>query len=479
MLLCKPLLIDIAASFYLTSISTSANISLTFGTLAMEERIILNCISDGVLTIDLDGRINYVNKAMQELLGYPDTEMIGKRCENFIRSNICATEDCALRRTLARRERLSNYESFIENREGRRIPVNINTDLLFDEAGSLIGIVEVFRDISQIKELKERLANVYRFDNIVTKNKRMKEIMDILPSVAQARTTVLIEGESGTGKELIAKAIHNNSNRKDKPFIAVNCAAIPETLIESELFGHVKGAFTGAHQDRIGRFELANHGTIFLDEIADMSLSTQAKLLRVIQEEKFERVGGTKTITVDVHIIAATNKGLMKEVKKGRFREDLFYRISVFPVSLPPLRERREDIPLLISYFIEKFNKEMGKAIDNVAPQVMNVMLNYFYPGNIRELRNIVEHAFICSKDNTILPEHLPGELLREGERLNIAVGQTSSLDKLEKEWILRMLDETGWRYAETAKRLGISRTTLWRKVKSFGIEDNSLLVHK
>ncbi|MCC6544842.1 MAG: PAS domain S-box protein, partial [Nitrospirae bacterium] len=177
MLLCKPLLIDIAASFYLTSISTSANISLTFGTLAMEERIILNCISDGVLTIDLDGRINYVNKAMQELLGYPDTEMIGKRCENFIRSNICATEDCALRRTLARRERLSNYESFIENREGRRIPVNINTDLLFDEAGSLIGIVEVFRDISQIKELKERLANVYRFDNIVTKNKRMKEIM--------------------------------------------------------------------------------------------------------------------------------------------------------------------------------------------------------------------------------------------------------------------------------------------------------------
>ena len=445
----------------------------------MEERIILNCISDGVLTIDLDGRINYVNKAMQELLGYPDNALIGKRCENFIRSNICATEDCVLRRTLAKRERLSNYESFIENREGRRVPVNINTDLLFDETGSLIGIVEVFRDISQIKELKERLEDIYQFGNIVTKDRRMKEIMAILPSVAQTKSTVLIEGESGTGKELIAKAIHNNSRRKDKPFIAVNCAAIPDTLIESELFGHVKGAFTGAYQDRVGRFELANHGTIFLDEIADMSLATQAKLLRVIQEEKFERVGGTKTIAVDVHIIAATNKGLLKEVKEGRFREDLFYRISVFPISLPPLRERREDIPLLITHFIEKFNKEMEKEIDNIAPQAMNVLLNYYYPGNIRELRNIIEHAFICSKDNTILPEHLPAELLREGERLNITSMKSSSLDNVEKEWILRMLEETGWRYAETARRLGISRTTLWRKVKSFGIEDDSLLVHK
>ena len=225
----------------------------------MEERIILNCISDGVLTIDLGGRINYVNKAMQELLGYPDNAMIGKRCENFIRSNICATEDCVLRRTLAKKERLSNYESFIENKEGRRVPVNINTDLLFDEAGSLIGIVEVFRDISQIKELKERLADVYRFGNIVTKDRRMKEIMAILPSVAQARSTVLIEGESGTGKELIAKAIHNNSNRKDKPFIAVNCAAIPDTLIESELFGHVKGAFTDIRHPVCGALEVMRH----------------------------------------------------------------------------------------------------------------------------------------------------------------------------------------------------------------------------
>ena len=443
----------------------------------MVERIILNCISDGVLTIDLLGNIQYVNKAMQELLGHPESELTGKRCEQFIRSNICVSEDCILRRSLAKRENISNYETFVVNSEGRRIPVNINTDLLYDEAGNLIGIVEVFRDISQLKELKERLTEVYQFDNIITKDRRMKEILAILPSVAQSKSTVLIQGESGTGKELIAKAIHNNSPRKDKPFIAVNCAAIPETLIESELFGHVKGAFTGAHQDRIGRFELANQGTIFLDEIAEMSLSTQAKLLRVIQEERFERVGGSKTIAVDVHIIAAANKNLLRTVKEGHFREDLYYRISVFPVTLPPLRERKEDIPLLITYFIDKFNKEMGKSINNIAPQAMKVFMNYFYPGNIRELRNIIEHAFVCSRGNTILPEHLPKELVYAEERLEIAP-EGSSLNRVEKEWILSVLEKSMWRYQEASKTLGISRTTLWRKLKAYGLTPEKSRVH-
>jgi len=443
----------------------------------MVERIILNCISDGVLTIDLLGNIQYVNKAMQELLGYPESELIGKRCERFIRSNICASEDCILRRSLAKREKISNYETFIINSEGRRVPVNINTDLLYDEAGNLMGIVEVFRDISQLKELKERLTEVYQFDNIITKDRRMKEILAILPSVAQSKSTVLIQGESGTGKELIAKAIHNNSPRKDRPFITVNCAAIPETLIESELFGHVRGAFTGAHQDRMGRFELAHHGTIFLDEIAEMSLSTQAKLLRVIQEEKFERVGGSKTIAVDVHIIAATNKNLLRAVKEGHFREDLYYRISVFPVTLPPLRDRKEDIPLLITYFIDKFNRETGKSINNIAPQAMKVFMNYFYPGNIRELRNIIEHAFVCSRGNTILPEHLPKELVYAKERLEIAP-EGSSLNRVEKEWILSVLEKSMWRYQEASKTLGISRTTLWRKLKAYGLTPEKSRVH-
>ena len=443
----------------------------------MVERIILNCISDGVLTIDLEGRIQYVNRAMQDLLGYPEDELIGKRCENFVKSNICATEDCILKRSLAKKEKISNYETYVADKEGRRIPVNINTDLLYNDSDNLIGIVEVFRDLSQIKELKERLTDVYQFDNIVTKDRRMKEILAILPSVAHSKSIVLIQGESGTGKELIAKAIHNNSARKDKPFIAVNCAAIPDTLIESELFGHVKGSFTGAHQDRIGRFELANHGTIFLDEIGDMSLSTQAKLLRVIQEEKFERVGGTKTISVDVHIIAATNKNLTKAVKEGSFREDLFYRISVFPITLPPLRERKEDIQLLISYFIEKFNKEMGKSINNISPQAMKVLMNYYFPGNIRELRNIIEHAFVCSHGNTILPEHLPRELVFAEEHIEVTT-EGSSLNKVEKEWILKVLEKSGWRYQEAARRLGISRTTLWRKLKAFGLSIEKDHVH-
>ncbi len=443
----------------------------------MVERIILNCISDGVLTIDLLGNIQYVNKAMQELLGHPENELIGKRCERFIRSNICASEDCILRRSLAKRENISNYETFIINSEGRRVPVNINTDLLYDEAGNLIGIVEVFRDISQLKELKERLTEVYQFDNIITKDRRMKEILAILPSVAQSKSTVLIQGESGTGKELIAKAIHNNGPRKERPFITVNCAAIPETLIESELFGHVRGAFTGAHQDRMGRFELAHQGTIFLDEIGEMSLSTQAKLLRVIQEERFERVGGSKTIAVDVHIIAATNKNLLRAVKEGHFREDLYYRISVFPVTLPPLRERKEDIPLLITHFIDKFNRETGKSINNIAPQAMKIFMNYFYPGNIRELRNIIEHTFVCSRGNTILTEHLPKELVYTEERLEIAP-EGSSLNRVEKEWILSVLEKSMWRYQEAAKRLGISRTTLWRKLKAYGLTPEKTRVH-
>lgn len=443
----------------------------------MVERIILNCISDGVLTIDLEGNIKYVNKAMQELLGYPESVLIGSRCEKFVQSNICASEDCILRRSLAKKEKISNYESFLINKEGRRVPVNINTDILYDDAGNIIGIVEVFRDISQLKELKSRLTDVFQFENIITKDRRMKEILSILPSVAQSKSTVLIQGESGTGKELIAKAIHNNSLRKDKPFIAVNCAAIPDTLIESELFGHVKGAFTGAHQDRVGRFELANNGSIFMDEIADMSLSTQAKLLRVIQEEKFERVGGSKTISVDVRIIAATNKNLSKEVREGKFREDLYYRISVFPITLPPLRERKEDIPLLINHYIEKFDKEMEKNINNISPQAMKILLNYFYPGNIRELRNIIEHAFVCSRGNTILPEHLPGELVSVREHLGIST-DGSSLNHVEKEWIVKVLEKSGWRYQEAAKILGISRTTLWRKLKDYGIVSEKKPVH-
>jgi transcriptional regulator with PAS, ATPase and Fis domain len=290
--------------------------------------------------------------------------------------------------------------------------------------------------------------------------------------VAQSKSTVLSEGESGTGKELIARAIHNSSPRKDKAFVAVNCAAIAEGVLESELFGHVKGAFTGAYQDRPGRFELADGGTIFLDEIGDMSQTIQSKVLRVLQEEEFERVGEVKTMKVDVRVIAATHRDLLRETREGRFREDLYYRIRVFPVKLPSLRERKDDIPILVSHFIEKFNLETGKSINNISPRAMDVLMNHHYPGNIRELENIIEHAFICCSGNTIQPDHLPKDLFAEDRDWLEHLGDhEGSLENLEKEFILRMLEQSNWHYQEASKRLGISRTTLWRKVKAFGLE--------
>jgi PAS domain S-box-containing protein len=436
------------------------------------ESIILNCISDGVLTIDLQGKVQYVNKAMKEILGYEENDVVGLDCDALVKSRICHSEDCILRRTLEKREKVSNFETVLKTRKGVSIPVNINTDFLRDETGNMIGIVEVFRDISLIQALKEKLEDKYHFGNIVAKNHRMKEILQVLPLVAQSKSTVLIEGESGTGKELIARAIHNNSPRRDKAFIAVNCAAIAEGVLESELFGHVKGAFTGAYQDRPGRFELAHEGTIFLDEIGDMSPSIQAKVLRVLQEEEFERVGGVKTVKVDVRVIAATNRDLLRGTREGAFREDLYYRIRVFPVKLPALRERKDDIPILVGHFIEKFNLEMGKSINNVTPRVMDILMNHHYPGNIRELENIIEHAFICCPGNKILPEHLPKDLFAEDlDRIGHIPDHEGSLETIEREFILKMLEQSGWKLQETSQKLGIGRTTLWRKIKAYGLE--------
>jgi PAS domain S-box-containing protein len=438
------------------------------------ESIILNCISDGVLTIDLNGRVQYVNKAMRDLLGYEENEpILGLDCDALVRSRICHSADCILRRTLEKREKVSNFETTLKSRSGKTVSVNINTDFLRDDEGNLIGIVEVFRDISIIKALQEKLEDKYHFGNIVAKNHRMKEILQVLPMVAASKSTVLIEGESGTGKELIARAIHNNSPRKDKAFIAVNCAAIAEGVLESELFGHVKGAFTGAYQDRPGRFQLANGGTIFLDEIGDMSQAIQGKVLRFLQEEEFERVGEMKTIKVDVRVIAATNRDLLRATREGDFREDLYYRIRVFPVKLPALRERKDDIPILVSHFIEKFNLEMGRSINNISPRTMELLMNHHYPGNIRELENIIEHAFVCCPGNTILPEHLPKDLFSENKMNwmgNLGIHE-GSLEKMEKEFIANMLDQSHWKLQEVSRKLGISRTTLWRKIKSYGLE--------
>ncbi len=445
-----------------------------------DAEIILDCISDGVITIDLNKRVTFLNGAMKQLLGF-DQDLAGNllACDVLVQSNICTTRECVLERAFCG-ERVSNYEASIKRRDGRLIPVSVNTDFLRDDQGRLIGLVEVIRDISlsreltekaaEVNELKDRLGEQVRFENIVGRSRPMKEIFSRVQAISASKASVLIFGESGTGKELFAYAIHANSPRKQGPFVVVNCASLSEGVLESEIFGHVRGAFTGAYYDKIGRFELANGGTIFLDEIGEISLATQVKLLRVLERQEFERVGSSKTMKVDIRLVAATNRDLAQAIKQGLFREDLYYRIRVIPIELPPLRERKEDIPLLIRYFIEKFNREMPRQVSQTSPDALEALEAYTYPGNVRELQNIIEHAFVCGEGQTIELEHLPTEIQRTKPPKTGDELKRKSLKRMEGEAILRVLEKTGWRYKMASEQLGIGRSTLWRKIKRLGL---------
>ncbi len=318
---------------------------------------------------------------------------------------------------------------------------------------------------------RERLGKRFDFSNIIGRSPAMKELFDTLAMVAPSDATVLLLGESGTGKEIVANAIHQNSPRKDHAYIKVNCAALPETLLESELFGHEKGAFTGALAKKKGRFELADGGTLFLDEIGEMSPATQAKILRVLQEKEFEAVGGTKPISVDVRIITATHKDLDAEVKEGRFREDLYYRLNVVPITLPTLRNRKEDIPLLVDHFLKIYSQKNNRAIKGLEPRVIDALVRYPWPGNVRELENIMERMVIMSRGDIILFQDLPLELkaLQEGEEEPTSpIG--SSLKEMEKEVILKTLEQTGGNRTRAALILGVTRKTLQNKIKEYGI---------
>ena len=310
------------------------------------------------------------------------------------------------------------------------------------------------------------------FKRIVGKNAQMRQVFQLMDRVAPTKTTVLIEGESGTGKELVAQAIHQISPRAHQAFVKVNCGVLAEGVLESELFGHIKGAFTGAIANKLGRFELADKGTVFLDEIGDMSPNTQVKLLRVLQEGEFERVGGIRPVKVDVRIIAATNRDLKAEVASGRFREDLYYRLKVVPLRLPPLRARKDDLPLLIDHFLEKFRESTGKEIRKVSSRAMEILLKYDYPGNVRELENIIEHAFVCCQGETISPEDLPQDVFHASTASLItkALKEDDPLGTLERELLLELLTQHYWQYQRVAEKLKISRTTLWRKLKQLGI---------
>ena len=324
--------------------------------------------------------------------------------------------------------------------------------------------------------LRLEVAKPVNFDNIIGTSEKMREVYEIVSEMTKNDSTVLISGESGTGKELIARAIHFNGLTKDRPFIAVDCASIPENLLESELFGHEKGAFTDATSQKLGRFELANQGTLFLDEIGNLRPDMQGKILRVLQEREIQRVGGVKTIKIDVRIISATNIDLKKAIKEGRFREDLYYRLNVVPIELPPLRERKEDIPLLVRYFLEIFNREFGKKIDDITPQAMEAFVNYRWPGNVRELRNVIERLVALTKEEVISHERLPLDILLAVETGEVEIGKEGMLlrearEQIEKQFILAVLEKVNWNQTEAAKILGIHRNTLIMKIQNLGIK--------
>jgi len=359
----------------------------------------------------------------------------------------------------------------IINKRGQEISVSITTAPIRNDQGEVVGGVEIFRDLTVVESLKKTISVRYRFGDLVSKNPRMQEIFEILPDVAESESTVLIQGPSGSGKEVLAKAIHDLSPRREKPFVRVNCAAIPDTLLESELFGYVRGAFTDAKKDKPGRFMLANHGTLLLDEIGDTSPALQVKLLRVLEDKEFIPLGGTVPAKVDVRIIAASNRDLEKLVQAGTFREDLYYRLNIIKIELPPLGERREDIPLLIEYFISKLNSLKGKAIKGISEEALNLLLNYHFPGNIRELENILEHAYALCKDPLIAKRHLPVEFIEKIAKKSEAKAGTKPLEASEVQAIRQVLKRNKGNRTFSARDLGISRSTLWRKMKRLHLD--------
>ncbi|MDP8255803.1 MAG: sigma 54-interacting transcriptional regulator [Candidatus Alcyoniella australis] len=432
--------------------------------------IILESISNGVFTVDHNWRITSFNRAAEEITGILRAEAIDKHCWEVFRSNMCE-KDCALRRTLKLGKDFVDTSTHIVNSKQRRIPVVVCTSLLKDETGKVLGGVETFRDMSIVEELRKELDGRFQVGDMVSRSSSMHKIFSILPQVAESDSTVLIQGETGTGKELLARAIHELSSRREKPFVAINCGALPETLLESELFGYKAGAFTNATKDKPGHFSRAEGGSIFLDEIGDVSAAFQVRLLRVLQERTFQPLGATHEVKADVRVITAANRDLSKMVKSGTFRQDLFYRINVVRLELPPLRDRKEDITLLVERFINRLNLLRGKNITGISRETFALLMSHNYPGNIRELENIIEHAFVICPEGQIelhcLPESLIGPIPRPTTRGTIDV----ALRSVEAQAILDALKRNNYNRQATARELGMHKSTLFRKLKAFEID--------
>jgi PAS domain S-box-containing protein len=431
--------------------------------------IILESISDGVFTVDHDWRIMSFNRAAEEITGIPRQEAIGRHCWEVFRSNMCE-EDCALKRTMKEGTSLTNTSTYIINSQKKRIPITVSTSPLKNKRGDVLGGVETFRDHSLVEALRKRLDGRFQIGDIVSRSNAMHEILAILPLAAESGSTILLEGETGTGKELLARAIHDASPRREKPFVAINCSALPDTLLESELFGYKSGAFTNAVKDKPGYFAVTEGGTILLDEIGDTSPAFQVKLLRVLEEQAFVPLGAVKKVKSDVRVIAATNKNLSDLVAAGGFRQDLFYRINVVRLRLPPLRERREDIPLLIDHFVEKMNLLRGKTIGGVDDEALQILMGHDYPGNIRELENIIEHAFVLCSAGPVQARHLPGGLAGRCLPPDEQGSLTSTLNTTEAVAIINALKRNNYNRLATARALGMHKSTLFRKIRKLGI---------